>query len=321
MSEITERIVDSSDGVRIATYEQGNPDGPTLLLAHGWPDSHVLWDGAVPLLEDRFRIIRYDNRAVGKSTVPEPVKAYRMERFADDLEAVIGALSARPTGARAGSRLGFGGHLGIPDPARRGDRIASFTSVSGPSTDHYKAAIWADLARPHRPRRFGRALSRMLRLTYMFPLSVPVISPAAVRWLFGSDASLTDGVPAGQRYRGATFATDMVNSLKIYRAMTSANPRSYRARPLRRRAGTADRQHQGPGGSSGRPRRRVPLGSTVVAPRYQGRPLVADVARADDRTVGARARRPSRRQSRRVGHCCAHRSGVRANTSATLWFP
>ena len=62
----TERFVDSSDGVRIAVYEEGNPDGPTLVLVHGWPDSHVLWDGVVPLLADRFRIIRYDNRGVGQ---------------------------------------------------------------------------------------------------------------------------------------------------------------------------------------------------------------------------------------------------------------
>ena len=63
---ITERFVDSADGVRIAVYEQGNPDGPTLVMAHGWPDSHVLWDGVVPRLADRFRIIRFDNRGVGQ---------------------------------------------------------------------------------------------------------------------------------------------------------------------------------------------------------------------------------------------------------------
>ena len=51
-----ERYVDSSDGVRIAVYEQGNPDGPTLVLVHGWPNSHVMWDGVVALLADRFRI-------------------------------------------------------------------------------------------------------------------------------------------------------------------------------------------------------------------------------------------------------------------------
>ncbi len=63
------QFVDSSDGVRIAVYEEGNPDGPTVVLVHGWPDSHVLWDGVAPLLADRFRIVRYDNRGVGHTSV------------------------------------------------------------------------------------------------------------------------------------------------------------------------------------------------------------------------------------------------------------
>ena len=46
------KLVDSSDGVRVATYEEGNPEGATVVLAHGWPDSHALWDGVVPLLAD-----------------------------------------------------------------------------------------------------------------------------------------------------------------------------------------------------------------------------------------------------------------------------
>ena len=55
-AQATERFVDSSGGVQIAVYEEGNPDGPTIVLVHGWPDSHVLWDGVAPLLADRFRI-------------------------------------------------------------------------------------------------------------------------------------------------------------------------------------------------------------------------------------------------------------------------
>ena len=98
---------------------EGNPDGPTLVLVHGWPDSHVLWDGVVPLLADRFRIIRYDNRGVGKSSVPKPVSAYTMARFADDFAAVIDARRARRAGACAGPRLGVGGGVGVPGAARR----------------------------------------------------------------------------------------------------------------------------------------------------------------------------------------------------------
>jgi len=44
--DIAQRYVDSDDDVRIAVYETGNADGPTVVLVHGWPDSHVLWDGS-----------------------------------------------------------------------------------------------------------------------------------------------------------------------------------------------------------------------------------------------------------------------------------
>ena len=94
MSEITERMVDSSDGVRIAAYEQGNPDGATLVMVHGWPDSHVVWDGVVPLLADRFRIIRYDNRGSCKTSVPKSVSAYKIDCYADDFAAVIDAMAS-----------------------------------------------------------------------------------------------------------------------------------------------------------------------------------------------------------------------------------
>lgn len=97
-----QRFVDSSDGTRIAVYEQGDPDRPTVVMAHGWPDSHVLWDGVVAELGDRYRIVRYDNRGAGASDVPKRVSAFTMERFADDFSAVIDAVSPGPESACAG---------------------------------------------------------------------------------------------------------------------------------------------------------------------------------------------------------------------------
>jgi NAD(P)-dependent dehydrogenase (short-subunit alcohol dehydrogenase family)/pimeloyl-ACP methyl ester carboxylesterase len=225
------RFVDSADGVRIATYEEGNPNGPTLVMTHGWPDSHVLWDGVVALLADRFRIIRFDNRGVGASSVPAPVRAYRMECLADDLDAVLTALSPGEPVHILGHDWGSvatWGYLGRPGS---GDRVASFTSVSGPSTDHYKAGIFRALARPYRPMLFLHALEHALRLTYMIPLSIPVLTPAIMRVLFAGERGkvlLTDGVPKAQRFRSDSAATDLVNSLKIYRAMTSRSPKQYR---------------------------------------------------------------------------------------------
>ncbi|WP_157011889.1 alpha/beta fold hydrolase, partial [Mycobacterium celatum] len=89
-----QRFVDSADGVRLAVCEEGKADGPTVVLVHGWPDSHVLWDGVVPLLAERFRVVRYDNRGVGGSSAPKRVSAYTMARFADDFAAVVDACSS-----------------------------------------------------------------------------------------------------------------------------------------------------------------------------------------------------------------------------------
>ena len=119
MAEITERFVDSSDGVRVAVYEEGNPAGPTVVLIHGWPDSHVLWDGVAPLLTDRFRVIRYDNRGVGKTSVPKSVSAYTMAAYADDFAAVIDAVVPGEPVHVLAHDWGSAGDVGVPVPAQR----------------------------------------------------------------------------------------------------------------------------------------------------------------------------------------------------------
>lgn len=216
-----QRFIDSADGVRIAVYEEGNPDGPTVVLVHGWPDSHVLWDGVVPLLADRFRIIRYDNRGVGGSSAPAPVSAYTMARFADDFDAVAGECSpAQPVHVLAhdwGS-VGIWEYLCRPGAA---DRVASFTSVSGPCQDHLVDYIVTGLRRPYRPRTFLRALSQALRLTYMASFSVPLLAPLLVRAALSDRRirrALTTGLPAEQVHHSDTLATDAATSLKTYPA-------------------------------------------------------------------------------------------------------
>jgi NAD(P)-dependent dehydrogenase (short-subunit alcohol dehydrogenase family)/pimeloyl-ACP methyl ester carboxylesterase len=226
---ITERFVDSVDDVRLAVYEQGNADGPTLVMAHGWPDSHVLWDGVVSRLADRFRIVRYDNRGVGKSSVPKPVSAYAVTKLADDLAAVIAAVSpGEPVHVLAhdwGS-VATWEYLSRPGSS---DRVASFTSASGPGIAHYGGYIFDSLKRPYRPVQFARAIDRLLRFTYWYPFAVPVLAPAVFKRLMrtSSNKLLTDRVPAERRYRSDTATVDLVNSLKIYRALAVSPPTNF----------------------------------------------------------------------------------------------
>ncbi|MGV0606250.1 SDR family oxidoreductase [Mycolicibacterium sp. XJ1904] len=231
MGEVATRFVDSTDDVRIAVYEEGDPHGPTLVFVHGWPDSHVLWDGVVPLLSDRFRIVRYDNRGVGNSSGPKRVSAYRMSAYADDFDAVVAAVSpGEPVHVLAhdwGSAAMWE-YLARPGA---GDRVASFTSVSGPSIDHLNAFVTSSLLRPWRPRRFVRALSQFLSFAYMGFFSIPVLAPLAVR---GFVANLVrqillvrDGIPREQLHHSATYKADAAKSVKVYGAnyLRSMKPR------------------------------------------------------------------------------------------------
>jgi len=216
------RFVDSSDGVQIAVYEEGNPDGPTLVLVHGWPDSHVLWDGVVPLLADRFRIVRYDNRGVGRSSAPKSTSEYRMSCYADDFAAVIDGVAPGQQVHVLAHDWGSAGMWEYLSRSGASDHVASFTSISGPSADHMNRFIIGSLKRPYRPRQFLRGLSQLLRLSYMGFFSVPVIAPAAVR-LFIADGvkralTVRDGIPADRLHHSETYKRDAVNSMKVYGA-------------------------------------------------------------------------------------------------------
>ena len=221
MAEKTERFVDSTDGVRLAVYEEGNPDGPTVVLVHGWPDSHVLWNDVVPQLADRFRIVRYDNRGAGKSTVPKKVSAFTMPCFADDFAAVIDAMAPGQPVHVLAHDWGSAGVWEYLSRSGASDHVASFTSVSGPSSDHLVMYLRNSLLRPYRPKRFALALIQALRLTYMGVFSVPLVLPLAMR-AFLADAIrrlvITRGIPSHQVHYTDTFKADAANGMRIYRA-------------------------------------------------------------------------------------------------------
>jgi non-heme chloroperoxidase len=86
-------MVDTPDGVRLATYEWGNPKGPELVLVHGFAQCHLCFAPQVhsELARD-FRIVAYDLRGHGGSDKPAESAAYQgREVWARDLAAVLKA--------------------------------------------------------------------------------------------------------------------------------------------------------------------------------------------------------------------------------------
>jgi NAD(P)-dependent dehydrogenase (short-subunit alcohol dehydrogenase family)/pimeloyl-ACP methyl ester carboxylesterase len=187
-------------------------------------------------LADRFRIVRYDNRGVGNSSVPKSVSSYTMAGYADDFGAVIDAVAPGERVHVLAHDWGSAGMWEYLSRSGASDHVASFTSISGPSADHMNLFIMGSLKRPYRPRQFLRGLSQLLRLTYMGFLSVPVLAPLVVR-LFLADALRRalmqhDGIPTDQLHHSKTYKSDAANSMKVYganyfRALRSARTDHY----------------------------------------------------------------------------------------------
>jgi pimeloyl-ACP methyl ester carboxylesterase len=90
-------MVEVPDGVRLATYEWGNPAGPELVLVHGFAQCHLCFAPQIESdLARDFRIVAYDLRGHGSSDKPSDPRAYQgREVWAKDLAAVLKARGVR----------------------------------------------------------------------------------------------------------------------------------------------------------------------------------------------------------------------------------
>ena len=198
---MADHFVTSTDGVRIAVHEYGDPDGPVLVAVHGYPDNHRVWDGIARELAD-FRVVAYDVRGAGESDKPAGRAAYRNDRLADDLAAVLDAVSPDDPVHLLGHDWGSIQLWQPLSEPRFADRVATFTSISGPSLDH--AGVW--LRERGHP---AASVRQVLASTYMAMFQVPRLPEAVLR-----------RAPV-ERVAGRAFprsAADKTNGINLYRA-------------------------------------------------------------------------------------------------------
>ena len=93
VSAQTPEKVAGAGGVNLAVYEYGNPNGPPIVLIHGFLGTHLVWSSQFSgALADSFRLITYDLRGHGASDKPpDPASYSSSEVWAEDLAAVIRA--------------------------------------------------------------------------------------------------------------------------------------------------------------------------------------------------------------------------------------
>lgn len=89
------------NGIQLAYDRHGK--GTPLVLLHGYPLDHHLWDEVVPLLEDTFDLILPDLRGFGGSSMVDSFSA--MEDYASDIAELLDQLGIQQT-AIAGHSMG-----------------------------------------------------------------------------------------------------------------------------------------------------------------------------------------------------------------------
>ena len=74
----------------IDLYYEEHGEGEPLLLIMGWGGNAATWKPQLPGLAERFRVIAFDNRGVGRSSAPEA--PYSIAQMAEDTLGLLDAL-------------------------------------------------------------------------------------------------------------------------------------------------------------------------------------------------------------------------------------
>src|SRR3954463_6151544 len=127
MHKCSEEQMAPANGIQLCYQEMGDPDGEPLVLIMGLATQMIAWDEVFcgMLAERGFRVVRFDNRDIGRSTkirsaggpnvldllVGRGQPEYRLRDMAADTVGLmdhLGIEAAQPVGASMGGRVAQG---------------------------------------------------------------------------------------------------------------------------------------------------------------------------------------------------------------------
>jgi NAD(P)-dependent dehydrogenase (short-subunit alcohol dehydrogenase family)/pimeloyl-ACP methyl ester carboxylesterase len=190
------------------------------MLVHGYPDSKEVWSEVATRLAGRFHVVLYDVRGHGRSTAPKPLRGgFTLEKLTDDFLAVADAVSPGRPVHLVGHDWGSVQSWEFVTVRRTEGRIASFTSMSGPSLDHFGHWIRQRMSRPT-PRRVGQLLGQGARSWYVYLLHTPVLPELAWRGPLGRRwpriLQRAERLPGGD-YPTPSLPSDAAHGAWLYR--------------------------------------------------------------------------------------------------------
>lgn len=117
-------------GLTFDLLDDGPPDGPIVVLLHGFPQTASSWEPTARLLRERgYRTIAPDQRGYSPGARPRGRLAYRTSLLVDDVVALIDTLGGGPVHLAGHD---WGAVVAWSLAAARPDLVRTLTSVSVP---------------------------------------------------------------------------------------------------------------------------------------------------------------------------------------------
>ncbi|MEU2248253.1 SDR family oxidoreductase [Streptomyces sp. NPDC019224] len=210
----------ATGGIELCVVELGEAERPTIVLVHGYPDSKEVWTQVAVRLAEEWHVVLYDVRGHGASTAPKPLRGgFTLEKLTDDFLAVADAVSPDRPVHVVGHDWGSVQCWEFATVGRTEGRIASFTSMSGPSLDHFGHWIKRRVNRPT-PRRVGQLIGQGAKSWYVYLLHTPVLPELAWRGPLGKRwpgiLERLEKVPPGD-YPTSSLPDDAAHGAWLYR--------------------------------------------------------------------------------------------------------
>ena len=175
----------------------------TVVLHHGMSKNHLLWYTWIPMLAAKYRVVRFDMRGMGQSTLPPQGYPWSVDNFANDLAQFVDGL-----GLKKFHLIGetVGATVGMRYASLHQERLLSL--AIGTTRTHFTDPRFLEIADTIDREGIGAFVEQSM----VNRLDPGVVGPAFIRW-YASQMAATTGYVYADWNKGC-LGTDLRHLLK-----------------------------------------------------------------------------------------------------------